>query len=251
MILREGPDTIGAICLEPITAGGGVITPPEGYWERVQDICQRHEILLHIDEVVCGVGRTGTWFGYQNYGVRPDFVTMAKGVASGYAAIACTVTTETVFDMFKDDPDDPLSYFRDISTFGGCAAGPAAALENMRIIEDEKLLDNTHAMGERMKGNLEALMERHAVIGDVRGKGLFWGAELVCRQGDEGARRREAGRRRRRRLQRTGRAHRHDQPLAAGPQQHALPQPGADFETRTTSTAITGAIDEALTKVFG
>ncbi|MFQ3357414.1 MAG: taurine-pyruvate aminotransferase, partial [Paracoccaceae bacterium] len=130
VILGEGPDTIGAICLEPVTAGGGVITPPEGYWQRVQEICKKYDILIHIDEVVCGVGRTGAWFGYQNYGVKPDFVTMAKGVASGYAAISCTVTTEAVFDMFKDDPSDPMSYFRDISTFGGCTSGPAAALEN-------------------------------------------------------------------------------------------------------------------------
>lgn len=180
VILREDPDTIGALCLEPITAGGGVITPPQGYWERVQDICKRHQILLHIDEVVCGVGRTGEWFGYQHYGVEPDFVTMAKGVASGYAAISCTVTTEAVFDLFKDDADDPMSYFRDISTFGGCASGPAAALENMRIIEDEGLLENTVAMGERMLDNLRELQDRHAVIGDVRGKGLFCGAELVA-----------------------------------------------------------------------
>jgi taurine-pyruvate aminotransferase len=179
VILREGSDTIGLLCLEPVTAGGGVIVPPEGYWEKVQEICRKYDILLHIDEVVCGVGRTGLWFGYQNYGIQPDFVTMAKGVASGYAAISCTVTTEKIFDMFKDDADDPMSYFRDISTFGGCVAGPAAALENMRIIEDEGLLDNTLAMGKRLVGNLNALMERHAVIGDVRGAGLFCGAELV------------------------------------------------------------------------
>ena len=180
VILREGPDTVGLLCLEPITAGGGVITPPKGYWERVQEICRKYDILLHIDEVVCGVGRTGVWFGYQNYGIEPDFVTMAKGVASGYAAISCTVTTERVFEMFKDDPSDPMSYFRDISTFGGCTSGPAAALENMRIIEDEDLLGNTLAMGERLMGNLQGLMEKHKVIGDVRGKGLFQGAELVA-----------------------------------------------------------------------
>ncbi|MEO1452357.1 MAG: aminotransferase class III-fold pyridoxal phosphate-dependent enzyme [Pseudomonadota bacterium] len=180
VILREGPDTVGGLCLEPVTAGGGVIPPPEGYWQRVQEICRKYEILLHIDEVVCGVGRTGTWFGYQNYGVEPDMVTMAKGVASGYAAIACLVTTEDVFDMFKANPDDPLDYFRDISTFGGCTAGPAAAIENMRIIEDEGLLDNTVAMGARMMDNLRALQDKHAVIGDVRGKGLFCGAELVA-----------------------------------------------------------------------
>ncbi|MGL4281956.1 MAG: aspartate aminotransferase family protein [Albidovulum sp.] len=180
VILREGPDTVGGLCLEPVTAGGGVITPPEGYWQRVQEICKKYDVLLHIDEVVCGIGRTGTWFGYQHYGIKPDFVTMAKGVASGYAAIACCVTTEAVFEMFKDDAADPMNYFRDISTFGGCTAGPAAAIENMRIIEDEGLLANTVKMGDRALANLQALMEKHRVIGDVRGKGLFLGAELVA-----------------------------------------------------------------------
>lgn len=179
VILREGPDTVGAIVLEPITAGGGVIVPPEGYWQRVQEICRKYDILLHIDEVVCGLGRTGTWFGYQHYDIQPDIVTMAKGVASGYAAISCTVTTEAVFDMFKNDASDPLGYFRDISTFGGCTAGPAAAIENMRIIEEEGLLENTRLMGTRLGDNLGALKEKHAMVGDVRGKGLFWGVELV------------------------------------------------------------------------
>ncbi len=180
VILREGPETVGAIVLEPVTAGGGVITPPLGYWQRVQEICRKYNVLLHIDEVVCGLGRTGTWFGYQQYGIEPDFVTMAKGVASGYAAISCTVTTERVFDMFKDAPQDGMSFFRDISTFGGCTSGPVAAIENMRIIEDEGLLDNCTRMGARVIANLNALMEKHAVIGDVRGKGLFCGAELVA-----------------------------------------------------------------------
>lgn len=179
VILREGPETVGLLCLEPVTAGGGVIEAPEGYWERVQEICKKYDVLLHIDEVVCGMGRTGKWFGYQHYGIEPDFVTMAKGVASGYAAIAITVTTEEVFNLFKDDPSDKMNYFRDISTFGGCTAGPAAALANMQIIEDENLLENTTKMGERMLANLNKLAEKHEVIGDVRGKGLFVGAELV------------------------------------------------------------------------
>ncbi|VAV91472.1 Taurine--pyruvate aminotransferase, partial [hydrothermal vent metagenome] len=180
VILAEGPDTVGALCLEPVTAGGGVIVPPEGYWPRVQEICRKYDILLHIDEVVCGLGRTGTWFGYQHYGIEPDFVTMAKGVASGYAAIACCVTNEKVFEMFKDDASDPMNYFRDISTFGGCTAGPAAALENVAIIEEEGLLENTVQMGTYMLDQLKALQDKHAVIGEVRGKGLFLGAELVA-----------------------------------------------------------------------
>ncbi len=180
VILREGADTVGALILEPITAGGGVIVPPQGYWERVQEICKKYQILLIIDEVVCGVGRTGTWFGYQHYGIQPDMVTMAKGVASGYAAISCTVTTEEVFNLFKDDADDPMSFFRDISTFGGCTAGPAAALKTMEIIEQENLLDNVTTMGGYFLEGLERLAAKHKVIGDVRGKGLFCGAELVA-----------------------------------------------------------------------
>ncbi|GLO77152.1 aminotransferase family protein [Sulfitobacter pontiacus] len=179
IILAEGPDTVGGLCLEPVTAGGGVITPPDGYWERVQEICRKYDVLLHIDEVVCGIGRTGEWFGYQHFGVQPDMVTMAKGVASGYAAIACLVTTEEVFNLFKDDASDPLNYFRDISTFGGCTAGPTAAIENMAIIERENLLQNTRDMGQYMLEELEELSDKYDVIGQVRGKGLFLGAELV------------------------------------------------------------------------
>ncbi|WP_439156169.1 aminotransferase family protein [Yoonia sp.] len=178
VILREGPDTIGSLCLEPITAGGGIIVPPKGYWDRVQELCRKYNILLHIDEVVCGLGRTGTWFGYQQFGVQPDIVTMAKGVASGYAAISCCVTTNAVFEMFKDDTDH-LSYFRDISTFGGCTAGPAAAIENMLILQEENLLENSTDMGVHLKENLHGLMDKHRWIGDVRGMGLFAGAELV------------------------------------------------------------------------
>ncbi len=179
VILREGAETVGAVVLEPITAGGGVITPPEGYWETIQEICKKYDVLLHIDEVVCGVGRTGKWFGYQHYGIQPDFVTMAKGVASGYAAISCTVTTEAVFERFKANADDPMSYFRDISTFGGCASGPAAALENMKLIEEQGLVENAAVMGEYLMEKLRSLQQKHQIIGDVRGKGLFVGMELV------------------------------------------------------------------------
>lgn len=178
VIQREDPDTVGAIVLEPVTAGGGVIPPPDGYFETVQEICKRYGLLLHIDEVVCGLGRTGKWFGYQHYGIKPDIVTVAKGVASGYAAIACTVTTEDVFNKFRES-DDIMGYFRDISTFGGCAAGPVAALETMRIIENENLLDNVCEMGEYLMEKLRGLQNKYKVIGDVRGKGLFCGFELV------------------------------------------------------------------------
>jgi len=250
VILEEGPDTIGALCLEPVTAGGGVIVPPEGYWPRVQEICRKYDILLHIDEVVCGVGRTGEWFGYQNYGIEPDMVTMAKGLASGYAAIACLVTTEKVFESFKDNAADPMNYFRDISTFGGCTAGPAAAIENMRIIEDEGLLENTKAMGARMMANLAALMEKHEVIGDVRGAGLFCGAELVK---DRGTKEPVA--------EKDAQAVVADcaaQGVLIGVTNRSIPGKNntlcfspALIATADDIDAITDAVDKALTKVFG
>ncbi len=180
VILREGADTVGGIILEPVVAGGGVIVPPRGYWERVQEICTKHSVLLIIDEVVCGMGRTGTWFGYQQFGVQPDIVTMAKGVASGYAAISCTVTTEAVFNEFKANPADPMSHFRDISTFGGCTGGPAAAIANMEILEEENLLENVTDMGEYLLEKLCGLQGKHNCIGQVRGLGLFQGLELVA-----------------------------------------------------------------------
>jgi taurine-pyruvate aminotransferase len=180
VILDEDPDTVGALCIEPITAGGGVIPPPEGYLETVDEICKKYGVLIHIDEVVCGMGRTGTWFGYQHYGIKPDMVSMAKGVASGYAAISVLATTEALFQEFLAEPSDQLHYFRDISTFGGCAGGPAAAVENMKIIEEENLLDNVVKQGDYCLERLHELMDKHEVIGDVRGKGLFLGAELVA-----------------------------------------------------------------------
>ncbi|WP_116363988.1 aspartate aminotransferase family protein [Parahaliea mediterranea] len=179
VIEREGPDTVGAVVLEPITAGGGVIPPVPEYFPIIQAICRKYDVLLHIDEVVCGLGRTGEWFGYQHFDVQPDIVTMAKGVASGYAAISCTVTSADLFNRFKAQPADRLGYFRDISTFGGCTAGPTAGLVNIDIIEREDLLANVRQRGAQLLEGLAALKAKYPQVGDVRGVGLFAGLELV------------------------------------------------------------------------
>jgi len=179
IIKIEGPDTIGSVVLESITAGGGVIPPVPEYFPIIESICRKYDVLLHIDEVVCGLGRTGKWFGYQHYDVQPDIVTTAKGLAAGYAAVSITVTSEKLFDMFKEDPTNVDSYFRDISTFGGSTAGPAAALEVLKIIKREKLLENINAVGDYLKDKLHELEGKHKMIGEVRGKGLFCGLELV------------------------------------------------------------------------
>ena len=179
IIKTEGPDTVGSVVLEPITAGGGVIPPVPEYFPIIESICRKYDVLLHIDEVVCGLGRTGKWFGYQHYDVQPDIVTTAKGLAAGYAAVSITVTTERLFDMFKEDPSNIDSYFRDISTFGGSTAGPAAALEVLKIIKREKLIENINVVGDYLKNKLLELQDKHEMIGEVRGKGLFCGIELV------------------------------------------------------------------------
>lgn len=128
---------------------------------------------------MCGLGRTGKWFGYQHYDIKPDIVTMAKGVASGYAAISCTVATEKVYSLLQEEEGDTLGYFRDISTFGGCLAGQAAALANIKVIENENLVKNSELMGIRLINGFNALSHKYDEIGDVRGKGLFAGIELV------------------------------------------------------------------------
>ena len=178
IIQQEGPETVGALIVEPITAGGGIIPPVPEYYDVLSEICRKYGVLVIIDEGVCGVGRTGTMFGYQQYGVTPDMVTMAKGVASAYMPISVTATTEDIFKAFLHDPADKLAYFRDISTYGGCAAGCTAAIENLKIIEEENLLQNVVTMGDYLLEGFKEFLG-HANVGDVRGKGLLCGLEFV------------------------------------------------------------------------
>lgn len=179
IIKREMPEQVAAFIVEPITAGGGILIPVKEYFPIVQEICNKYNVLLIMDEVVCGWGRTGKWFGYQNFDVQPDIVTMAKGMASAYQPLSATVVKEEIYDGFlSSDPNDKYDYFRDISTYGGCAGSMAASLENMRIIKDEKLLDAVNTMGDYMIGRLKEL-ESLPVVGQVRGKGLFAGIEFV------------------------------------------------------------------------
>jgi taurine-pyruvate aminotransferase len=180
-ILKEGPDTVGGCIVEPITAGGGIITPVKEYYPILQEICRRYGVYLIMDEVVCGFGRTGTFWGHEQYDVDPDMVTMAKGLASSYAPLSATVVREEIYDKFLCDPNDPgtrMNFFRDISTYGGCTGAMAAALESTRIIEDEKLVENSRVVGAYFMDQLRGLADL-PLVGDVRGKGLFTGVEFV------------------------------------------------------------------------
>ncbi len=181
IIQKEGPDSIGGLIVEPITAGGDILKPVKEYFPILQEICNKYDIWLIMDEVVCGFGRTGKFWGHEHFNVDPDIITMAKGLASSYEALSATVVKQKIYDLFLCDPTDPdnrLDYFRDISTYGGCTAPMAAALESTRIIEDEKLVENSRVMGEYLLKKISEL-KSHKHVGDVRGQGLFAGIEFV------------------------------------------------------------------------
>lgn len=181
VILKEGPDSVGGCIVEPITAGGGIILPVPEYYPILQEICNKYGVYLIMDEVVCGFGRTGKFWGHEQYEVDPDMITMAKGLASSYMPLSATTVRQEIYERFLCDPgdsDERLNYFRDISTYGGCAGATTAALESTRIIEDENLVENSRVVGAYLLDSLTALGDM-PLVGDVRGKGLFCGVEFV------------------------------------------------------------------------
>jgi adenosylmethionine-8-amino-7-oxononanoate aminotransferase len=174
----ELPETVAAVILEPIITGGGILIPPDSYLPAVRAACDRHGVLLIVDEVICGFGRTGTWFGHEPYGVRADIVTMAKGITSAYIPLAAAVVSEEIFAAFPAAGADP-GRFRHINTFGGHPAGCAVALETIAIMEEEGLVERSAQMGARLLARLREALDDHPLVGDVRGRGLLIGIELV------------------------------------------------------------------------
>jgi len=179
LILGEGPETVAAVILEPITAGGGIIIPPGGYYDLIQQICRKYEVLLIMDEVVNGFGRTGKMFGHQHWDLDPDMVTMAKGIANSYMPLSALAVKQYVFDQFLNDPADKLKYFRHINTYGGSAGACAAGLESVRILEEESLCQVVAEKGQYLLESLKDQLSGHPMVGDIRGLGLFAGIELV------------------------------------------------------------------------
>ena len=177
----ELPETVAAVILEPIITGGGILIPPDSYLPAVAEACKRHGVLLIVDEVICGFGRTGEWFGHEADAIRPDIVTMAKGITSAYFPLAATVTTDEVFAAFASDPAD-LGRLRHISTFGGHPAGCAVALENLAIMEEERLVQRSASVGTQLQMQLRGVLGGHPLVGEVRGRGLLIGIELVADQ---------------------------------------------------------------------
>ncbi len=174
MIQFEGPDTVAAVFLEPVQNAGGCFPPPPGYFQRVREICDRYDVLLVSDEVICAFGRLGHYFGADAYGYEPDMITFAKAVTSGYSPLGGTIVNDRVYEPFsRGDVSFPHGY-----TFGGHPVSSAVALENLDIFEEEGLLANVRENSPVFRATLEKLLDL-PIVGDVRGDGYFFGIELV------------------------------------------------------------------------
>ncbi len=175
-IIWEQKETIAGVIMEPLITGGGVLIPHPVYVEKVQEICRRHGVLLIIDEVICGFGRTGKIFGHKHFNIKPDIVTMAKGLTSAYLPLSVTAIRKDIYDKF--DTGEENTHLRHINTFGGNPAACALALKNIEIIEKENLVERSAELGKRLLEEL-AYLKDHPYVGEIRGKGFLVGIELV------------------------------------------------------------------------
>lgn len=174
----ELSETIAAVIMEPIITGGGVLIPPDGYLQAVKEVCEKHGALLIVDEVICGFGRTGKPFGFMHDGVKPDIITMAKGITSAYLPLSATAVRKDIYEAFKGTEE--YDYFRHVNTFGGNPAACALALKNLEIMENENLAARSCDVGAQLLNELKNRLQDHPYVGDVRGKGLLIGIELVA-----------------------------------------------------------------------
>ena len=173
-ILREGPESVAAVFLEPVQNSGGCFPPPPGYFARVREICDRYGVLLVSDEVICAFGRLGYYFGSQRYGYQPDVITFAKGITSGYAPLGGMLVSDRLMEPFTEGS----ATFLHGVTFAGHPVSAAAALANLDVFEKEDLLGNVRAYEGAFRATLEKLGDL-PIVGDVRGDGYFYGIEMV------------------------------------------------------------------------
>ena len=176
-ILREGPDTVAAFISEPIQGAGGVIIADDGYFELAQAICKQYDVLFIADEVICGFGRTGHWFGCDAFGINPDIMQFAKGVTSGYLPLGGIQATDEIRDVINSAPEDQ-SWMHGY-TYSGHAAACAVGSANIDIIKRDGLLENSRVMGERLLDGLQSLVDEFPNIDNARGLGLMAAINVV------------------------------------------------------------------------
>jgi taurine--2-oxoglutarate transaminase len=173
LLMYEGPHTVAAVLLETVTGTNGVIPPPPGYLQSIREVCDRYGILLVLDEVMAGFGRTGRWFACEHWDVVPDLMTVAKGINSGYVPLGGLVVSDRIFDWLKD------RYFAGGLTYSGHPLACAAGVASIEAFKEEGIVENAAAMGAVLAEELPKLEQRHPAVGEHRGLGLFWALELV------------------------------------------------------------------------
>ena len=178
LIRKEGADTIAAFFAEPVMGTGGVLVPPNEYYTAIKKVLDEHDVLLVLDEVICGFGRLGTWFGAQLYGVVPDIITAAKGLTSGYLPMSAVIVGEKMWSTFEAEKSK-LGVFGHGFTSSGHPTVAACALANLDIIEREDLVSRAGKMGRYLISKLRSALSDHPLVGDIRGSGLMVGLELV------------------------------------------------------------------------
>jgi putrescine aminotransferase len=174
-ILELGPENVAAFIGEPIQGAGGVIIPPDSYWPAVQDICRRYDILLIADEVICGFGRTGQWFGSHTFGIQPDLMSLAKGITSGYIPLSAVMVGDRVAEVLIEEGGE----FHHGFTYSGHPVACAVALANLDIIESENLIEHAANQGRKLLAALHAALADHPLVGQIRVTGLIGAIELV------------------------------------------------------------------------
>ncbi|MET4236471.1 L-2,4-diaminobutyrate transaminase [Bradyrhizobium sp. LA6.10] len=179
LIVREGPETIGAFIAEPVLGTGGIIPPPAGYWREIQTVLRRYDILLIADEVICGFGRTGADFGSTLYGMEPDLVTVAKGLTSGYMPLSGAIVGENVYAVMEEAADR-IGAFSHGYTYSGHPIAAAAANAVLDIVEKERLSDRARTVGSHFQKRLKERFAQLEIVGEVRGVGLLGAIEFVA-----------------------------------------------------------------------
>ena len=169
-----GAENIAAFIGEPIQGAGGVIIPPDSYWPRVQEICKQYDIILVVDEVICGFGRTGEWFGSDTYNIKPDIITMAKGISSGYIPLSGIMVGDRVTETLVDEGGE----FYHGYTYSGHPVACAVAIENIKIIREENLIENSRKTSVYLKERMNEIAD-HPLVGEVRMKSFIGAVELV------------------------------------------------------------------------
>ena len=178
-ILREGPDTVAAFIVEPVQGGGGgILIPPDGYFQRIREICDQYDVLLIADDVITGFGRTGTWFGLEHWGVQPDIAQFAKGITSAYIPLGGTGVSRRIKDVLDSAPRDRRWWHGYTNSAHPVAC--AVALENIRILHEEQLVQRAATEGDRLLKRLHEELDDHPHVGEIRGIGLLVGIELVA-----------------------------------------------------------------------